>query len=87
MKIGRIGSFQTNPYLSSVNRAQSSSPEAAKAAEQQKQRLPGWEGRDTFERSKTRVNNADGRVTETGGFSDYLMQTAANAARFDDFEL
>lgn len=78
MRIGRIGSYGTTPYVSQVR---SAGRPPVNDTEKQQKKLPGWQGKDSF--TSTLANSADGRVTATGG-SDYLMSAAANAARFDE---
>lgn len=91
MRIGRIG---TNPYVQqarTLGNALNGAAEKSKQQEAEKQKLPGWQGRDTYE--STIFSNKDGKVTAKSAASsgnagfDYLMQTAANAARFDNFNL
>ena len=77
MRIGRIGSIGTTPYASPLNRVQRS-PETEQTPEQKK--LPGWQGKDSYESQKK--EQEDGKVIPAGNY-DYLMKTAANAARFD----
>ena len=84
MRIGRIGNVGATSYVPSVKRTAS----RAEAPEQEKeQRRPGWEGSDSYVPSKKPdADQKDGRVTATGG-QDYLSSYAANAARFDNFDL
>lgn len=79
MRIGRIGNFGTTPYVQSVKSPQSSPAEKVQEQEKKQQSLPGWQKRDSYERSR---DNQDGSITPTGTY-DYLMKSAANAARFD----
>lgn len=79
MRIGRIGSYGTTPYVQSANRVQDRVQTPGNSEQDRQKKLPGWQGRDSFEASQS---NEDGRVTPTGTY-DYLMKAAANAARFD----
>ncbi len=79
MRIGRIGSIGTASYVPSVGRTRQS-PETEQLQAKESKRLPGWQGRDTYESG--RKEQKDGKVTPSGNY-DYLMKTAANAARFD----
>ncbi len=79
MRIGRIGNVGAASYIPSAEKI----PSATEKPQQEKQqRLPGWEKSDSYTPSK----NQDGRVTPTGAY-DYLSSFAANAARFDNFDL
>ncbi len=79
MRIGRIGSVGSTSYVTSAGRTQRS-PETDELQAKESKKLPGWHGKDSYEPG--RREQEDGRVTPGGNY-DYLMKTAANAARFD----
>lgn len=79
MRIGRIGSIGSTSYVPSAGRAQRS-PETEQSHAKESKKLPGWQGRDSYEPGRKEAK--DGKVTPSGNY-DYLMKTAANAARFD----
>ena len=79
MRIGRIGSIGSASYVSSAARVQRS-PETEQLQAKESKKLPGWQGKDSYE--SRRKEQGDGSVTPSGNY-DYLMKTAANAARFD----
>lgn len=84
MRIGRIGNVGATSYVPSVQRTAS---RAEKPEQEKEKKLPGWEGSDSYVPSqKPAKEDSDGRVTATGG-QDYLSNYAANAARFDNFDL
>ena len=79
MRIGRVGSVGSTSYVTSAGRVQRAS-ETEQLQANESAKLPGWQGKDSYESQKK--DQEDGRVIPSSNY-DYLMKTAANAARFD----
>lgn len=82
MRIGRIGTIGYNPYIQ--NAKQTAPAQESEAAG--KPAMKGWQGQDSYTPSGKAFQSEDGSVTPTGTY-DYLANFAANAARFDNFDL
>ena len=79
MRIGRIGGAGSTSYVTSAGRVQRS-PETEQLQAKESRKLPGWQGMDSYEPGQR--EQEDGKVIPSGNY-DYLIKTAANAARFD----